>query len=96
MTYYVSIGNSDNKLSQEDWAMFQGALLRTLQIMANQIHGVWYSAPTTIFQNMCICFDVHAQESLDKIKNELRILATQYCQESIALAKAETEFIKGA
>lgn len=96
MTYYVSIGNSDDKLKQTDWALFQGSLLRTIQTYANVIHGVWYSSPMTAFQNMCIAFECCQPDRLTKIEDELSILASQYRQDSIAFAKAETKFIKGA
>lgn len=94
MTYYVSIGNSDDKLSQVKWAQFQASVLCTVQIYANKIHGVWYSLPVTPFQNMCIAFECHEPERLESVKAHLRILAGQYQQESIAFAKAETEFIR--
>lgn len=94
MTYYVTIGNSDNKLTQVNWAMFQGSLLRTIQTYANEIRGTWYSLPVVPFRNMCIGFEVYESDRLDKIKSELRILAEQYDQDSIALATAETELVK--
>lgn len=95
MTYYVSIGNSDNKLTQVDWSLFQTSVLRVIQTYAEQIHGVWYSAPTSAFQNMCIGYEVYEKDRQNKIRSELRQLAYAHKQDSIALAKAETEFIKG-
>jgi hypothetical protein len=51
MTIYISIGNSDDKLTQFQWASFQNDVSRALDAFGAHIHGQWYSAPDSAFQN---------------------------------------------
>lgn len=93
-TYYVSIGNSDDKLSQQNWARFQASVLNTIRTHADEIHGEWFSTPTSGYQNMCICYEASTLERQGHIRSDLRNLAQLFNQDSIALARALTEFIK--
>lgn len=90
---YVSIGNSDDKLPQSNWAEFQVALYDTVRKQAEQVHGVWYSDSTSEFQNACVCADV-PDALMWQLREELEGLAADFGQDSIALAIAQTEFIK--
>ena len=92
-TVYVSIGNSDDKLSQREWADFISDTADTIAPAAEQIHGAWFSAPDQPWQNMSICFEI-GEASVDGLKGSLEQLAADYRQDSIAWAVvAETEFI---
>ena len=99
MTIYVSIGNSDNTLTQHEWAAFQDELFVYFEDQAHddvvEIHGIWYSAPNSEFQNMCVCFDIMDTSGVSAtvLKEVLRGLADAYKQESIAWAEAETTFL---
>jgi hypothetical protein len=42
MIVYVSIGNSDDKLTQREWSMFCLAVDEALSLTPK--HGVWFSA----------------------------------------------------
>lgn len=57
-TYYATIGNSDDKLSQADWSTFAAEFVETIRIQADEIHGVWWSAPGTPWQNCCVGFSL--------------------------------------
>ena len=88
---YVSIGNSDDHLSQSEWAEFCKRFLEDCQIHAKQVYGVWYSLPDSPFQNMCV-----GAEWLypDDFKERLRSLAFRFKQDSIAYAPVIlTEFV---
>ena len=95
MIVYISIGNSDDKLSQMEWGKFYRKVDLTIQgirTAGGQIHGRWVSQSTDYWQNACWCVEIpdHWQASL---REELRIRATQFNQDSIAWAPApETEF----
>lgn len=89
---YVSIGNSDDKLSQVDWSAFVKRVLRLVRMHGGVVHGEWYSLPHHRFQNACICFDL-IPGSGERIKAKLAEIAAEYRQDSIAWAAAETEFI---
>ena len=99
--FYVSIGNSDDKLTQQRWSEFQSDLRHYVldeELAGNiQQHGVWYSSPTTPYQNMCICFTIPegviAIAVEHDMKEFLRGLAQEYGQNSIAWAEARTTFL---
>lgn len=92
ITVYVSIGNSDDKLTQAEWSAFYGQVVSAVRACAQQVYGEWQSAPVSQWQNACIGFAV---PSLDApfLKDGLRQLAAQFGQDSIAWAEAQTEFL---
>jgi hypothetical protein len=57
-TIYATIGNSDDKLSQAQWFQFTSEFVETIRIQADEIYGVWWSAPNTPWQNCCVGFAV--------------------------------------
>lgn len=87
-TYYVSIGNSDNKLSQQKWALFCHQLTEYVARNSTNIYGVWHSLPNDSYQNMCIGFETKQDRSL--IIKVLEAMAEDYNQDSIALSEAKT------
>lgn len=95
MTIYVSIGNSDDKLSQLEWSAFAGQVQALISSLATQIHGVWFSPSGSAFQNACFCFELASMADAQEVKTRLARLAGHYRQDSIAWAEATTEFIKG-
>lgn len=95
ITVYVSIGNSDDKLSQAEWADLISDTFDTAAQAAWQVHGTWYSAPHQAYQNACICFEI-SETAAEDLKTMLAQIAADYSQDSIAWAVAETEFIGAA
>jgi hypothetical protein len=92
---YVSIGNSDDKLSQAEWADFWALTdeLLTKLHLTSMVHGVWHSASVTPWQNACWCVDVKL-EHVDAVKGALARLAESFGQDSIAWAEVPNpEFI---
>jgi hypothetical protein len=85
MLVYVSIGNSDDKLSQHDWANYISEVRRVIGRVAVTTHGVWFSCPDVTWQNMCIGFEILDQRAPD-LRDALRALATYYAQDSVAWA----------
>ncbi|GIH07387.1 hypothetical protein Rhe02_54540 [Rhizocola hellebori] len=104
-TIYVSIGNSDDKLTQREWADFVSDVQSDLVYALNPyglIHGRWLSIPDAPFQNACWCVQFKAShgdagqtvdEHMAIAKARLAKLAKVYRQDSIAWAEAITEFI---
>lgn len=98
INFYISIGNSDDKLTQAHWALFASdlrGLLDDLVEAGGKVHGVWYSAPDSPYQNMCVCLELPDDERmLGRLKHTLASLAFRYRQDSIAFAIAQTELIQ--
>lgn len=93
MSVYVSIGNSDDKLSQKEWARFVAAVDVTLRTGATEMHGRWLSRPDDPFQNACWCFEPFSAR-VPAMKRILSGYAKEFRQDSIAWAEAETVFLE--
>lgn len=92
LTVYLCIGNSDDKLSQVEWADFQRALL-LLVATAPTAHGVWYSAPGSKWQNMCVCVEIELRH-VHLWWETLHKLAGRFRQDSISWAEVDhTKFL---
>lgn len=92
ITVYVSIGNSDDKLSQAEWAKFWGETQAAVCAFADRILGEWLSAPASPWQNACTAFEVERGRVPD-LRARLARLTARFRQDSIAWAEAQTEFV---
>lgn len=92
-TIYVSIGNSDDKLSQYRWSGFYRDVNMLLRREASGVHGQWVSEPASAWQNACWCVEVD-DFRVAMLRNRLGAIAAEYDQDCIAWAEApKTEFI---
>lgn len=96
MIIYISIGNSDDKLSQMEWGKFYRKVDLTIQgvrTAGGLIHGRWVSQSTDYWQNACWCVELPDHLGA-RLREELRIRVAQFGQDSIAWAPApETLFL---
>lgn len=96
---YISIGNTDNKLTQQRWASFctftRAAVLRTANQPGGDILFEGYSTPDAPWQNACWALGLpYGQEDVAALKRELADIAHHFDQDSIAYALAPvTEFL---
>lgn len=91
---YIGIGNSDDKLSQREWACFQIDVRDALRQRDAHLIGEWHSYPDSIFQNGCYAIDTDGA-AVDELKGDLAALATIYKQDAIAWAEAPTTLMLG-
>lgn len=95
-TVYVSIGNSDDRLTQAEWSEFY--VTTTLAIRTatgfTQMHGQWVSEPASAWQNACWCFEIE-EDMAWFLKKDLASLAQQYRQDSIAWADVRMTLFLG-
>jgi|ERR1700733_9944099 len=82
---YISIGNSDNKLTQSQWSEF---CYTVSEVLDCQRHGEWFSLPNAPFQNACWCVTI-LETKVEGIQLNLRALCRLFNQDSIAWAEAE-------
>lgn len=93
VTVYVGIGNSDDRLSQGEWAKFVTGLRNVADLFDSRFLGEWFSLPDRQWQNCEMAWVMHTTD-LPDLRSELAILRRTYRQDSIALAiVAETEFV---
>jgi hypothetical protein len=88
---YVGIGNSDDKLTQAEWAKFTVRTYLTCD-RYGAVVGVWYSNSNSEYQNACICVTQVKRNS--QLKRALEALAGEFRQDSISWAEAKTSFIQ--
>jgi len=93
ITVYVSIGNSDDKLTQREWSTLCQVVENRVRARARVMHGVWYSLPNQPWQNACWCFEIQP-DRVAELKSGLARACTDFGQDSIAWAVASTEFIR--
>lgn len=91
-TVYISIGNSDDKLSQSEWSSFYAITDSTIRRWADAIHGAWLSIPSDPWQNACWCAEI-PEDAAQSLVDELASLTRAFRQDSIAWAEAKTQFI---
>jgi hypothetical protein len=99
MIVYISIGNSDDKLTQVEWSHFCQETTLAVIGYAGKVHGRWFSLPDSRYQNACWCVEFDyatgGDDNAAALKEELAVLARECKQDSIAWAEVkETEFIK--
>lgn len=93
LTVYASIGNSDDRLTQAQWSGLTRRLANEVNQHADRVHGVWYSAPDSRYQNACACFEV-TEKRAAYLRECLALACRDFRQESIAWAVVQgTEFI---
>ena len=88
--YYISIGNSDDKLSQREWSSF----IEDVDIVVKNyhVHGRWFSEPSVPWQSGCWCVEA-PEYAFSGLRPVLALLADRYQQNSIAIAVAATELV---
>jgi len=92
-TYVVQIGNSDDKLGQNEWAVFCDQAQLLIQQWGGEIHFSGASYPTAEWQNAAWVFNMRTS-FLDALVDGLRGLCAQFRQDSIALTEGTTSFIQ--
>lgn len=92
-TVVVQVGNSDDKLSQKDWALFCLETYRMVDGLCEQMHFQGGSQPLAAWQNACwvVTMEPFAVEHL---RVQLVRLARRFQQDSIAMTVGETEFVE--
>lgn len=95
MIVWISIGNSDNKLTQEQWSKFIQDIDTWTRYYSTRRHaGPVHSSPDSMYQNCHWCVELDGPQIL-KHKEALSGFAKWHKQESIAWNEVTiTEFIK--
>lgn len=100
MIVYISIGNSDDELTQRQWSDFVAVVDDTL-VGAHKrdsatVHGSWRSPSDARWQNACWCVEIGYDDVAEALRSALRDYAGIYHQDSIAWAEVKTTEFLGA
>ena len=94
ITVYVTIGNSDDKLTQSGWSTFVRRVDKVIEKAAGRIHFSGYSNPVAPWQNACWSFDLEEIQAAE-LRASLAMLARQCGQRAIAWAVGTNDMIWG-
>lgn len=100
-TIHVAIGNTDNRLTQQQWSGYYGAVDTTIRERVSHynetIYGAWVSPSIAPYQNACWAFSLPTgdHEAREAMRARLRMLAAAFRQDSIAWSEAEVDFLPG-
>jgi hypothetical protein len=81
ITVYASIGNSDDKLSQQEWSDYLRAFRVCMNHHADQVYGDWVSEPSARYQNACMSITT---DTPDDLRYALTAFRKRWSQDSIA------------
>lgn len=91
-TVIIQIGNSDNKLTQQEWAYYIKDIDQIIYDLGLTVHFRGGSPFDTRWQNSCWVCEIN-ENSVANLKSWLEIRRESYNQESIALTIGETQFV---
>jgi hypothetical protein len=100
-TAVISIGNSDDKLKQEEWSQYVSDVHDFIMRWRFPIYFHGLSVGSAPWQNACWILDARdlfgepGGMAIDILRKELHVLAKKYKQDSIALLLGDTEFVSG-
>lgn len=90
MVLVITIGNSDNKLTQKRWSSFASHINDIVGQFADTVYFAGASNSTSEWQNACWVFECDDESDLTTY---LVTAASLYNQDSIALTRGETELV---
>jgi hypothetical protein len=92
MIVYISIGNSDDRLTQQQWSEFWIDMAAEV-VSVGHTHGAWFSNPVGAFQNACWCVEFTSAEEAEGAKAIAGEIGRKYQQDAVAWAVVDhTEF----
>lgn len=91
-TIVIQIGNSDDKLTQKQWAEFVDNTLYWIKKFCSNIYFSGGSNNELPWQNYCVVFSVE-ENKVVWIKDNLIELRKKYNQDSIAWIDGNTQFV---
>lgn len=92
ITVAVLIGNSDDKLSQRDWAKYVVDVISVITLYGLKTHFTGSPVSTSIYQNYCEVFEI-LPEKLEYLKSALHRVKVTWKQDNIAILVGNTELI---
>lgn len=90
-TTIIQIGNSDDKLTQVQWAHFFRNVDNAVKSIASQIHFSGMSHPSAEWQNAAWIFEIEETPSL-RLYDDMKVFCEMFNQDSIAWTEGKTIF----
>jgi hypothetical protein len=91
-TITIQIGNTDNKLTQQEWAEYVNRTSATIDRFSEMTHFFGGSPNWYRWQNVAWVVEMSGH-NLNPFKAEIERVRELYRQESVAVTIGETEFV---
>lgn len=91
MTVSMLAGNTDNKLTQQEWSAFIADLTEIIQAYASEVYFKGGPATNEPFQNFCWVFEADSVTSI-QIQSRVTVIRVQYQQDSVAWISGTSMF----
>lgn len=88
-TVTIQVGNTDNKLTQQEWADFVEKTGEMIGAFANHIY--FFGAPPSYEEWQNACWVIQCGDP--RLKRELEKIRAKYKQDSVAWTEGETIFL---
>ncbi len=92
MTVTIQIGNSDDKLTQAEWAAFVNTVRSTALRFSDEIHFFGASSNYERWQNAAVIIECK-ETNREALRFQLKEIKAHWRQDSIAWTEGVTEFI---
>jgi hypothetical protein len=93
-TITVQIGNSDDKLTQNQWSDFVNKIDRAIQLAKARIHFMGGSYNDAPWQNFCWVFQLpEDNRESGSLFQHLKLIRKDFQQDSLAWTEGETLFV---
>lgn len=93
ITVTVQIGNSDNKLTQQEWSRFVKDCHSTISLIANRVHFHACSDGGAPWQNAAWVFELEDELDAMRLQAGLTDIRGRFNQDSIAWTEGQTVFL---
>lgn len=90
---YVSVSNTDQRLTMQEWAEFAAEVAATLRDYAGSLFLDWYSPPASARQGAVWAVKMDAAHRLP-LRERLDRLRVKYRQDEVAWADGAEDFIR--
>ena len=91
-TITIQIGNSDDRLTQKDWASFVADVARAVESCPGRVHFAGASPGSEPWQNYCVVVEVESQ-FVELLRGEVESVRRRWRQDSVAWTEGETRFV---
>lgn len=88
----VLIGNSDDKLSQAEWAQFVRSVLDTVCGSADNVHFEGHTPQASPRQSVAVVFEI-STDKRHELQGNLKDIKREFRQDSIAWVEGTTLFL---
>ena len=92
LTVTINIGNSDNRLSQQEWSEYVNEVHTIVEVMSSEVHFAGGSDCVASRQNACFVATVRA-DKYPKLEQWITGIRGKFRQEAAAITTGQVRFI---